>query len=99
MTRSASAGVLASMARACNPAARACEATALTLGEDGLYHLTVALPAGSYEYKVAMDGDWGTNYGSDGALNGPNYLLELAADGTVTFTYDPATFLVTTVIE
>jgi hypothetical protein len=54
------------------------------------------LKAGSYEYKVALDGSWGVNYGSDGALNGPNYTMTLAADSTVTFTYDPNTHLVTT---
>jgi arabinogalactan oligomer/maltooligosaccharide transport system substrate-binding protein len=72
----------------------ACEATATVEGDDGLYRLTVELPAGDYEFKVALDGDWGTNYGSDGALDGPNYTLSLAADGTVTFTYDPETHLV-----
>mgnify|MGYP001033727877 FL=1 len=77
----------------------ACEATALTLGDDGLYRLTVALPAGSYEYKVAMAGAWTENYGSDGKQDGPNYTLELAADATVTFTYDPATHLVTVTTE
>ena len=74
----------------------ACEATAMTVGDDGLYRLTVTLVAGDYEYKVAMNGDWTLNYGSDGAENGPNYLLSLAADGSVTFVYDPATHLVTT---
>ena len=73
----------------------ACEATAMTLGDDGLYRLTVTLVAGDYEYKVALNGDWTVNYGSDGAENGPNYTLSLAADGTVTFVYDPATHLVT----
>jgi len=77
----------------------ACEATAMTLGDDGLYHLTVSLPAGSYEFKVALDGSWAVNYGSDAALNGSNYVLELAADSTVVFTYDPATFLVTYTTE
>ncbi len=77
----------------------ACEATAMEEGDDGLYHLTVELPAGDYEFKVAMDGDWGTNYGSDGALDGPNYTLSLAADSTVTFTYDPETHLVEIAIE
>jgi len=74
----------------------ACEATGMVQGADGLYTLTVNLKAGSYEYKVALDGSWGVNYGSDGALNGPNYTLTLAADSTVTFTYDPNTHLVTT---
>jgi hypothetical protein len=72
----------------------ACEATALTQGEDGLYTLTVDLPAGDYEYKVALDGAWTVNYGSDGAQDGPNYTLSLPADSTVTFIYNPETHLV-----
>src|SRR4030043_1793022 len=36
----------------------ACEATALVQGEDGLYRLTVQIPTGEYEFKVAMDGAW-----------------------------------------
>jgi arabinogalactan oligomer/maltooligosaccharide transport system substrate-binding protein len=77
----------------------ACEATAMEEGDDGLYTLTVDLPAGDYEYKVALDGDWTVNYGSDGAQDGPNYALSLAADSTVTFTYDPETNLVETATE
>ncbi len=72
----------------------ACEATALKKGDDGLYKLTVQLPAGDYEYKVALDGAWTVNYGSDGAQDGPNYKLSLKADSNVTFTYNPETKLV-----
>jgi maltose-binding protein MalE len=72
----------------------ACEATAMTQGDDGLFTLTIDIPAGEYEYKVALDGAWTTNYGSDGAQDGPNYALSLAADSAVTFTYDPETHLV-----
>ena len=74
----------------------ACKDTAMEQGDDGLFRLTVELAAGDYEYKVALDGSWAVNYGSDGALDGPNYTLSLAADGEVTFIYDPETHLVTT---
>jgi maltose-binding protein MalE len=77
----------------------ACEATAMVEGDDGLFTLTVDLPAGDYEFKVALNGDWGVNYGSDGAQDGPNYALSLAEDSTVTFTYDPETHLVEVTIE
>ena len=77
----------------------ACEGTAMTEGEDGLFTLVVELPAGDYEYKVALNGDWGVNYGSDGAQDGPNYTLSLSADSTVTFTYNPEDHLVEAVIE
>jgi serine/threonine protein kinase len=74
----------------------ACPATVLKKGDDGKYTLTVKLPAGSYEFKVAMDGGWTVNYGSDGKRDGRNYLLNVAADSAVTFVYDPATHMVTT---
>ena len=77
----------------------ACEGTAMEQGDDGLYTLSVQLPAGEYEYKVALDGAWTTNYGSDGAQDGPNYALSMAADGTVNFVYDPETHLVEATIE
>jgi maltose-binding protein MalE len=72
----------------------ACKATSMEKGDDGLYRLTVDLPMGDYEYKVALDGAWTVNYGSDGKQDGPNYTLSLAADSSVTFTYSPDTHLV-----
>lgn len=77
----------------------ACQATAMTQGDDGLYRLTVTLPAGEYEYKIALNGDWTVNYGSDGAQDGPNYKLSLAAESKVTFIYNPETHLVEVTIE
>ena len=77
----------------------ACEGTAMTQGDDGLYSLTVDIPTGEYEYKVALDGAWTTNYGSDGAQDGPNYKLSLTADSKVTFVYDPETHLVEATVE
>jgi hypothetical protein len=77
----------------------ACPKSGMKKGDNGLYTLTVSLKASGdkpYEYKVAMDGAWTLNYGSDGKENGPNYTLTLAADSSVTFTYDPATHMVTT---
>jgi maltose-binding protein MalE len=74
----------------------ACAATAMTKGDDGLFTITIQMPAGDWEYKVALDGSWDVNYGSDGAQNGPNYTISVAAAGPVNFVYDPATFLVTT---
>jgi len=77
-----------------------CAATAMTMGDDGKYHSgPFTLPAGDYEYKVALDGSWTTNYGSDGAQDGPNYTVSLTADSSVSFVYDPETNLVEIVIE
>lgn len=77
-----------------------CLATALAMGDDGMYHSgPFTLPAGSYEFKVALDGSWTTNYGSDGLQDGPNYTLTLDAESNVSFVYDPATKLVEVVTE
>ncbi len=73
-----------------------CEATALAEGDDGLWTSgPFALAAGDYEAKVAMDGGWALNYGVDGVADGDNYQFTLSADGEVTFTFDPATNLLT----
>lgn len=77
----------------------ACPATAMEQGDDGLYRLTVDLAAGEYEFKVALDGSWTVNFGSDGAQDGPNYALSVPADDSVTFVYDPETQLVEVTIE
>ncbi len=70
-----------------------CADTVMTLGDDGLYTATFAIPAGDYEIKVAHDGGWDTNYGVDGVAGGDNILFTVPADGDVTFTYDPETHL------
>lgn len=73
-----------------------CEATAMTKGDDGLYKSgPFSLTAGDYEFKVAMDGAWTLNYGVDGKQDGDNYKVTLAADGTISFVFDPATNLLT----
>ncbi|MFN2147612.1 MAG: extracellular solute-binding protein [Anaerolineales bacterium] len=77
----------------------ACEVTALTEGADGLYTGSFAVPAGEYECKVALDGTWTTNYGVDGVSGGDNYKFSLTADGTVSFTYDPNSHVLTIAIE
>jgi glycosidase len=57
---------------------------------DGNYTFqTTALPAGSYEGKVALNESWDVNYGQGGAQNGPNYAFVVFAPGsTVTFSYN-----------
>jgi len=77
----------------------ACEGSALTDNGDGTYSGTFELAAGDYEGKVAMDGAWTENYGVDGKLDGDNYAFTMAADGSVTFTYDSESHLLTIVTE
>lgn len=73
-----------------------CTNTALTQDADsGLWVGTFDIPAGSYAYKVALDGSWDRNYGAGGVSGGPDIPLELEADTSVTFTYDHSAGLVT----
>jgi arabinogalactan oligomer / maltooligosaccharide transport system substrate-binding protein len=66
---------------------------------DGIYSVTITLPAGDYEYKVALGGSWAENYGVDGEFDGGNYALSLAEETEVTFTYDNNTHLLTNSAE
>jgi pullulanase-type alpha-1,6-glucosidase len=74
-----------------------CAKTALAYNKDkDVWEGTFTLPAGSYEYKVALNGTWAENYGLDGKRDGPNIPLKLDAETRVTFTYDHKTHAVTT---
>ncbi|WP_231554471.1 alpha-amylase family glycosyl hydrolase [Arthrobacter sp. L77] len=53
------------------------------------------LPAGSYEYKAALDRSWTENYGAGGGRDGSNIVLQHAG-GPVTFVYDHRTHVITT---
>jgi pullulanase-type alpha-1,6-glucosidase len=57
-------------------------------GSDDVFQATFSLPAGSYEYKVALNGSWAENYGKGGALDGPNIPLALGEEKAVKFYYD-----------
>src|SRR3982751_1915954 len=64
---------------------------------DGIYSsVTTALPAGSYETKVAIDEAWDENYGQGGAPNGSNIAFSVPVDNApVTFSYDAASHVLT----
>ncbi|GAB3018999.1 hypothetical protein GCM10011376_39330 [Nocardioides flavus (ex Wang et al. 2016)] len=67
-----------------------CEASGLTRLDDGSWELVAEVPAGTYEYKVALDGSWAENYGAGGTLDGANLPLVLEHDARLRFTYDDA---------
>ncbi len=59
---------------------------------DGWYTFAGFLPAGSYEYKVAVGESWAENYGQGGAAGGANIPLVVPEPGqTVTFKFNYAT--------
>lgn len=77
----------------------ACRNTELTLQDDGTYAGTFNIPAGTYEYKVAINLAWAENYGAEGAKDGANLVLELTADSEVTFVYNDETHVVEVTIK
>lgn len=68
-----------------------CEAAKLTKRADGIYAGTFQVPAGTYEYKVALNGDWTVNYGANGVQDGPNVTYTTDGTAPVTFYWDPRT--------
>jgi glucoamylase len=55
---------------------------------------TTALPAGSYDAKVALGESWDVNYGAGGSLNGDNIHFTVPSDGAkTTFSYDSTSHL------
>ena len=75
-----------------------CAAAFMTLDPaDKVWRLTLPkLPAGTYEFKAALNGGWDENYGAGGALKGANIVLEHPG-GAVTFRYDHTTHLLSPV--
>ncbi|WBQ08669.1 pullulanase-type alpha-1,6-glucosidase [Kribbella sp. CA-293567] len=69
-----------------------CAAT--SLGAAAPYTKVFEVPAGSYEFKVAVNGGWDENYGAGGVLNGPNIPLRLEGPARVRFSYDDTTHVV-----
>ncbi|MEO7268733.1 MAG: alpha-amylase family glycosyl hydrolase [Knoellia sp.] len=73
----------------------ACSATELArVGDTTAYAKTFTLPAGSYEFKVAINDSWDVNYGAGGVFDGPNIPLVLEGPATLKFTYDDVSHLV-----
>jgi len=75
-----------------------CLAAQLTARGGGRYAMTVSVPPGSYEYKIAIGGTWDVNYGAGGAPGGANLPFTVTGDVSqdVTFVYDHATHAFTT---
>jgi len=64
-----------------------CAAIALTHRGNDVYAGTFDLPAGAWEYKVAVGGSWDENYGAGGVPGGANVTFTLDAPTAVTFVY------------
>ncbi len=64
---------------------------------DGIYtFVTTALPAGSYEGKVAINESWDENYGAGGAPGGDNLAFTVTTDNEkVSFSYTASSHVLT----
>ena len=62
---------------------------------DDAWQATFDVPAGSWQYKAALNDGWDENYGANATPNGPNIELNLAEASAVTFYYSHATHWVT----
>ncbi|KKO54843.1 pullulanase [Paenibacillus sp. DMB20] len=75
----------------------AAAATAMTDLGNGEYRFTGVLPAGTYQYKVALNGSWDVSYGFDkysnqnGINKGGNIQISLDEETEVTFYYNHKT--------
>lgn len=66
-----------------------CKITAIAYAPQmGVWTGTFAIPAGSHEYKVALNNSWDENYGLSAAMHGDNIPLVLEEETAVTFYYD-----------
>ena len=62
-------------------------------GQPEVFRATFTVPAGSYEYKVALNNSWDENYGAGGAAGGANLPITSTGD-PITFTYDHRTHVI-----
>lgn len=73
-----------------------CATTQLALeATDGIWQGSWTVPAGSWEYKAALNGSWTENYGANAAPNGPNIAFTLGAAESVKFYYDHGSHWIT----
>lgn len=64
-----------------------CAAAHLTLGPDGWWRNTFTIPAGSYQYKAAINDTFYVSWGDNGGSGNINMVQP--ADGPVTIVFDP----------
>ena len=62
---------------------------------DEIWQGVFSVPAGSYEYKAALNDSWDENYGVNASFNGSNIALSLLAPTDVKFYYDHKSHWVT----
>ena len=74
----------------------ACASTHLTYdANDDVWQASFEIPAGSWEYKAALNDSWTENYGANATPGGDNIPLVLTQTTTVKFYYDDKSHWVT----
>ncbi len=68
-----------------------CSATNLTAQPNGVWARTFTLPAGDWQWKIALNGTWDESYGAGSAPGGANIALHLTSAATVKFYFDDKT--------
>jgi glycosidase len=68
-----------------------CPQSELTQTGPSSYAAQFDLPAGSYQFKVTVNGSWDENYGADGVRDGANIPLVIAGSAHLAFGYDDVT--------
>ena len=72
----------------------------MTYKGNGMYEYTFKdVPAGNYEYKIALDKAWTENYGEDGIQGGSNIALTVPDTQDVTVYYNDYTHLTATSVD
>jgi len=73
-----------------------CDQLQMTQRSDGVWSVTLDLPAGSFEYKATLNKSFDVNYGKGAVQGGPNIPITVPTGGAkVTFYYDNVTHWVT----
>jgi len=67
--------------------------------DDDVWQASFSVPAGSYEYKAALNDSWDENYGANAQPNGSNIGLVTAGTTSVKFYYDHKSHWVTDAIN
>ena len=63
------------------------------------YKIFENVPAGNYQYKIAVNGSWDENYGMGGVRDGANYSVTVPEQMDVTVFYSPVTHLAVTNLD
>ncbi len=68
-----------------------CAASELPLVSGTTYRKDFTVPAGTYAYKITINGSWDENYGADGVRGGADIPLRVAGPARLRFSYDDET--------